>query len=87
MDDAAKFAGMPPAPKILYTRREAAYMLSLSEDTVAEIIRQGMMAIVRKGRRILVHRDELERFARVDTPFLWGPKVHGKTVRRLGVVA
>jgi excisionase family DNA binding protein len=73
--------GMALAPKILYTRQEAATMLSLSLDSLQELMHRGLLAGVRKGRRVLVHRDELERFAAEDTPHIWLPKQKGKTVR------
>lgn len=73
--------GMALAPKILYTRAEAAQMLSLSLDSVQELLHRGLLSGVRKGRRVLLHRDELERFAAEDTPQIWLPKQNGKTIR------
>lgn len=73
--------GMAPAPKILFTRAEAAEMLSLSVDSIQELIHRGLLRGVQKGRRVFLHRDELERFAAEDTPQIWLPKRDGKTVR------
>lgn len=68
-------------PKLLYTRQEAGYLLSLSLASIQELIHSGMLRVVRKGRLILVHREELERFAKEDTPAMWLPKENGRSVR------
>lgn len=73
--------GMAVAPKILYTREEAARMLSLSLGSIQELLHRGLLRGIRKGRWILLHREELERFAAEDTPQIWLPKRNGKTVR------
>jgi excisionase family DNA binding protein len=72
---------MDPAPKILYTRAEAAAALSLSVSTLDMLVGRGMLHAVRKGRRVLIHKTELERVARQNIPTIWPMKLHGKTVR------
>lgn len=72
---------MDPAPKVLYSRQEAAEMLGLSLSSVQELMHRGLLKGIRKGRRLLLHRTDLERFAAQDTPQIWVPKENGKTVR------
>jgi excisionase family DNA binding protein len=72
---------MDPPPKILYTRREAAQMLSICVSSLDVMIARGMLRAVRKGRRVLVHRAELDRVARQDIPQIWPEKKNGSTVR------
>lgn len=77
---------MEAAPKVLYSRREAATALAVSLSTLDVMIESGMLRAVRFGRRVLVHRDELERtgrkIAKGDTPAVWPEKQNGKTIRR-----
>src|ERR1700683_1068899 len=73
---------MDLAPKLLYTRPEAAGMLSISVSSLDVLIGRGMLRAVRKGRRVLVHKTELERIARQNIPTIWPAKEHGKTVNR-----
>jgi excisionase family DNA binding protein len=73
---------MDLAPKLLYTRPEAADMLSISVSSLDVLIGRGMLRAVRKGRRVLVHKTELERLARQNIPTIWPAKEHGKTVNR-----
>lgn len=49
--------------KLLYSRAEAAEMLSLSVHTVVRDIRLGRIRVKRYGRRVLVPREELLRIA------------------------
>jgi excisionase family DNA binding protein len=72
---------MDPSPKILYTRAEAAATLSLSISSIDLLVGRGMLRAIRKGRRVLIHRSELERVARQNIPAIWPAKLHGKTVR------
>ena len=73
---------MEPAPKILYSLDEAAAMLSLSRSTLKVAIGRGMLRVTRKGRRVLIHATEIERFAKRDVGPIWPPKQQGKTVNR-----
>jgi excisionase family DNA binding protein len=72
---------MELAPKFLYTRREAASVLGYSLSSIQELMHRGLLKGIRKGQRLMIHRDELERFSRCETPVIWGPKREGKTVR------
>jgi excisionase family DNA binding protein len=52
--------------KILYSRQEAAELLSLSLRSVVMLIDRGELPVRRIGRRVLVPRASLEAFARRD---------------------
>lgn len=54
--------------RLLYSRREAARLLSISERSLTHLISNKRVSVTRVGRRTLIHRDELLRFARIDTP-------------------
>lgn len=76
--------GMAPAQKALFTKKEAAAMLSTSVSTLDVAIARGMLRARRQGRRVLIHRKEIDRFAKADHLRIWpaaGPD--GKTRRRL----
>jgi len=55
-------------PKLLYSKREAAHILSLSLRTIDYYIASGALAARRKGRRVLLEYGELQRFASQDHP-------------------
>lgn len=57
---------MPATEKVLYTKREAAQLLSLSLRTIDYLIFSQQLPARRIGRRVLVHRDSIEQFARRD---------------------
>jgi len=52
--------------KLLYTKREAAQLLSISLRSLDYLIVSQQLATRRIGRRVLVHRDSVEQFARTD---------------------
>jgi excisionase family DNA binding protein len=52
--------------KILLTRKEAAHLLSISVDTLDRYIVLKEIPARRVGRRVMIHRQDLERFARHD---------------------
>jgi excisionase family DNA binding protein len=62
---------MEPAPKILYHRTEAAEMLSISVSSLDVLIATGRLKATRKGRRVLIHRSEIERIAAQDISRIW----------------
>jgi hypothetical protein len=53
-------------PRLLYTRQEAAYKLSLSIRSLDYYISTKLIGTRRKGRRVLVPHGELIRFSRMD---------------------
>ena len=56
--------------KVLYTKREAAQLLSISVRSLDYLIFSRQMPTRRIGRRVLVHRDAIEHFARRDHAFI-----------------
>lgn len=76
---------MEPSVKTLFSRREAAAALAVSVSTLDVMIARGMLRAARFGRRVLIHRDEIERcgrrIARGDMPGVWPEKIAGKTQR------
>ncbi|HEY0701167.1 MAG TPA: helix-turn-helix domain-containing protein [Candidatus Acidoferrales bacterium] len=59
---------MERSDKILFSRDEAAGMLSISVRSVDYLLARGELRAVRKGRRLLIPRTELERWAKKDNP-------------------
>jgi hypothetical protein len=53
-------------PRLLYTRQEAAYKLSLSVRSLDYYIATKRISTRRKGRKVLVPHGELIRFSRMD---------------------
>jgi excisionase family DNA binding protein len=47
----------------LLTPAEAAHQLSLSRYTIYSMVKSGQLRGRRYGRLVLIHRDELQRFA------------------------
>jgi excisionase family DNA binding protein len=72
---------MELAAKILHTRTEAAAMLSISVSSLDMMVGRGMLRTIRKGRRVLIHKTELERVARQNIPAIWPPKKNRRTTR------
>jgi hypothetical protein len=62
---------MEPSEKLLYTRVEAAEMLSFSVATLDVAIARGMLRARRNGRRVMIEKREIERFSRADHPHIW----------------
>jgi excisionase family DNA binding protein len=57
---------MSAASKVLYTKREAAQLLSISIRSLDYLIFSQQLPTRRIGRRVLVHREAIEQFARED---------------------
>jgi excisionase family DNA binding protein len=57
---------MPATEKVLYTKREAAQLLSISLRSIDYLIFSQQLPARRIGRRVLIHRDSIEQFARRD---------------------
>jgi len=58
---------MPSTEKILYTRAEAANMLSMSLSSIDRYIATKELTARRKGRKVLLQHVELMKFSRKDT--------------------
>ena len=56
--------------KVLYTKREAAQLLLISLRSLDYLIFSRQISTRRIGRRVLVHRDAIEQFARRDHVFI-----------------
>lgn len=52
--------------KILFDRRSAAFALSISVRSLDYLIAGGQLKTRHVGRKVLIHRSELRRFAQVD---------------------
>ena len=74
-------------PKVLYTRGESAEFLMLSTSSLDVLIAKGEINTVKRGRKVFVHIDELERAARVSFDKIWPARTEGKTTRKLPVPA
>jgi excisionase family DNA binding protein len=61
---------MTVTEKFLYTKREAARLLSISLRSIDYLIFSQQLPTRRIGRRVLVHRDAIEQFARRDHAFI-----------------
>jgi len=59
---------IPASDRLLFSRKEAAQMLGVSERTITYAIDYRRLDVIRIGRRTLIHKNELERFARIDQP-------------------
>jgi excisionase family DNA binding protein len=54
--------------KLLFSRMETAQLLDLSLRVIDMAIADGTLAVKRVGRRVLVPRSSLERFAQISEP-------------------
>ncbi len=66
---------MPVNEKVLYTKREAAQLLSISLRSLHSLILSRQLPARRIGRRVLIHRDAIEQFARRDHASIRGTAV------------
>jgi excisionase family DNA binding protein len=64
------------ATRLLFSRREVAKLLNLSERQLTRLIADGKLDVVRIGSRTLVHRDEVQKFARNGIFFMRNPPEH-----------
>ena len=55
-----------PLPRLLYSRRDTAYQLSISTRSLDYLIAEGRLHTRKIGGRILIPHDELLRFSRHD---------------------
>jgi excisionase family DNA binding protein len=62
---------MLPSEKLLFSREEAAEMLSLSVSTLCVVINRGMIRVRRLGRRVMIEKREIEKFSRTDHARIW----------------
>lgn len=69
-----------PAPRMLYTRREAAKILSLSVSTIQMLVSRGLLSSRKIGSKRLIPHASLVAFSQKNLPSLWLPKHNGRTV-------
>jgi len=55
-----------PCEKLLFSKREAAHMLSVSPRTLDTLIANRRLPVRRVHKRVLIHRTDLHGFARKD---------------------
>jgi hypothetical protein len=66
MDTSTRTPPHIPAPRLLYSRKEAAYQLSTSLRNIAYRIAQGTLKVRRQGGRVVITHAELLRQAALD---------------------
>jgi excisionase family DNA binding protein len=59
---------IPPITPLLVGKKDAARLLGLCLRTVENLIKNGKLPAKRIGRRVLINRECLERFARETNP-------------------
>jgi len=67
--------------RLLYSRAEAAQLLSISISTLDIAIFRGLITARKIGRKRLVPHAALVAFSQKNVPVVWPAKVAGKTVR------
>ena len=72
-----------PSAKLLYSRKEAAELLSISLATLQILIARGEIRTRRFGTRRLIPHEELLRVAKKDIPEIWPEKGPHGTRRRI----
>ena len=65
----------PVPERLLYSRKEAAHLLSLSVRALDYLIEDCRLKTRRMGNRVLVPADELLRFAQIDLGYTLRPVV------------
>ncbi len=58
------------AHRLLFSRKEVALLLNLSQRQVTRLLDNEKLRMTRVGRRTLIHRDEVARFAANGLPFM-----------------
>jgi hypothetical protein len=71
-----------PSQKSLFSKKEAAGLLSISVSSLDVLIVRGDIKVRQFGTRMLVPGTEIDRLAKTDIVELWPKKERGKTVRK-----
>jgi len=74
-------------PKLLYSRKEAAELLSLSRSTLDAFITRGQLRSRRIGHKRLIAHADLVAFSQKNLPSAWLPGPDGKKNQRSAVSA
>jgi len=61
------------ATRLLFSRREVSKLLGISERQLTRLIANRKIDIVRIGARTMLHRDEIQKFARNGIFFMQNP--------------
>lgn len=69
-----------PAPRLLYTRKEAAQLLSLAVTTLDVALSRGMLSSRKIGKKRLIPHASLVAFSQKSIGAIWPKKRNGKTV-------
>jgi len=64
--DISAAAISPDTPKLLFSRKEAAYSLGLSLRSIAILLKNGELGYRRCGTKVLIPHQELVRFSKRD---------------------
>ena len=73
-----------PKPKLLYSRKEAAELLSISMGTLEILIARGDVRTRRFGKKRLIPYEELLRVSKRDISKIWPEKgPQGRTRRKI----
>jgi len=67
-----------PTPRLLYTRKEAAKLLSVSLSSVDLLIARNFLITRKIGHKRLISHASLVAFAQKNTPRLWASESNGK---------
>ena len=68
-----------PTPRLLYTRKEAAKLLSISLSSVDLLIARNFLITRKIGHKRLISHASLVAFAQKNTPRLWAGESDGKS--------
>ena len=61
-------AAEPQPPKLLHTKKQTAFLLSLSPRTIDNLVISKQLRAIKIGSRVMFSTDELQRFIRRDHP-------------------
>jgi len=56
----------PDTPKLLFSRKEAAFSLGLSLRSIAKLLKNGQLKARRCGSKVLIPHSELVKFSKFD---------------------
>jgi excisionase family DNA binding protein len=65
-DLAASADTTTPIPKLLFSRKEAAYSLGLSLRSISTLLKNGQLKYRRVGSKVLIPHESLVRFSKSD---------------------
>ena len=60
---------MSDTPKILFTVKDAAHLLSCCPETVRRLISKGYLKAVSGGRMLRIHKSEMDKFSKYVAQF------------------